>query len=91
MTRQKNTREQLLGSIQEKMLSNMLEDLNNPEKCTPQLYNAIIKELQRNGIDCLPKAGEEGENALNKLLTVVREDFSGDDYIGGVDLANERQ
>lgn len=68
----------------------MLEDLNNPEKCTPQLYNAIIKELQRNGIDCLPKAGEEGENALNKLLNAVQQDFSDDDFIG-VDLTNEHQ
>lgn len=68
-------KEQLMGIIQERMLENMLEDLNNPEKRTPQLYNAIIKELQRNGIDCVPKAGEESENALQRLLVSVRDDL----------------
>lgn len=68
-------KEQLMGIIQERMLENMLEDLNNPEKRTPQLYNAIIKELQRNGIDCIPKAGEESENALQRLLVSVRDDL----------------
>lgn len=68
--------EQLMGSIQERMLENMLDDLNNPDKCTPQLYNAIIKELARNGIDCIPKAGEASENALQRLLEAVRSDLS---------------
>lgn len=67
--------EKLMGCIQERMLENMLDDLNNPDKCTPQLYNAIIKELQRNGIDCVPKAGEASENALQRLLTAVRDDL----------------
>lgn len=68
-------KEELLSSIHEKLLNSMLEDLNNPEKCTPQLYNAIIKELERNGIDCVPKAGEDEENALQRLLEGVREEL----------------
>lgn len=77
--------EAMMASIQETMLEKMLEDLNNPEKATPQLYNAIIKELQRNGVDCLPKAGEEGDNALRKLLDGVRNSL-GDEY--GTTLPN---
>ena len=43
-------RESLLSLIQDNMLENMLNDLKDPEKRNPQLYNAIIKELQRNGL-----------------------------------------
>ena len=43
--------EELLGNLQSELLNNMLEDLSNPEKRSPQLYNAIIKELERNGIN----------------------------------------
>ena len=43
--------EELLGNIQESLLDNMLRDLQNPDKRSPQLYNAIIKELERNGIN----------------------------------------
>ena len=50
--------EDILGHIHKTMLNDMLEDLRNPEKRTPQLYNAVIKELERNGIDCVPKAGD---------------------------------
>ena len=67
--------ESLLGNIHEEMLQNMLNDLRNPDKRSPQLYNAIIKELERNGIDCVPKAGEGEENALNKLLKATKENF----------------
>lgn len=63
-----NKLQNMLSQLQECMLQNMLEDLNDPQKRGPQLYNAIIKELQRNGIDCIPKAGDEGSNALQKLL-----------------------
>lgn len=70
--------EGLLGQIQEHMLTNMLKDLKNPDKCTPQLYNAIIKELERNGIDCVPKAGQD-ENPLGKLMEGVKEAM-GDTY-----------
>lgn len=70
--------EQILSQIQGKLAEKMLEDLGNPEKCTPQLYNAIIKELERNGIDCLPKAGEGSENNLQKLLNGVQERFNQD-------------
>lgn len=67
--------EGLLGNIHEEMLQNMLNDLRNPDKRSPQLYNAIIKELERNGIDCVPKAGDGEENALSKLLKATRENF----------------
>ena len=70
--------EQILSQIQGKLAEKMLEDLSNPVKCTPQLYNAIIKELERNGIDCLPKAGEGSENSLQKLLNGVQERFNQD-------------
>lgn len=64
--------------IQERMLENMLEDLKNPDKRSPSLYQAIIKELDRNGIDCIPKAGEDGENALSKLLNSTKKSFEED-------------
>lgn len=67
--------ESLLGNIHEEMLQNMLNDLRNPDKRSPQLYNAIIKELERNGIDCVPKAGEGEENVLSKLLKATKENF----------------
>lgn len=68
-------RESLLSLIQDSMLENMLSDLKDPEKRNPQLYNAIIKELQRNGINCVPKAGEDGDNALASLLKATKENF----------------
>lgn len=77
--------EELLGDIQEELLNNMLKDLNNPEKRSPQLYNAIIKELERNGIKCVPKAGDGDENALSRLLKATKEKFE-NDY--GEDLIN---
>ena len=64
-------RESLLSLIHD----NMLDDLKDPEKRNPQLYNAIIKELQRNGINCVPKAGEDGDNALASLLKATKENF----------------
>lgn len=64
--------EALLSTIHEDMLRSMLADLQNPDKRTPQLYNAIIKELERNGIDCVLKSGEDGDNALQNLLNGVR-------------------
>ena len=64
-----------MGELQERMLTLMREDLEDDERRTPQLYNAIIKELQRNGIDCLPKAGEDQQNALGMLLNDVQKHF----------------
>lgn len=77
--------EELLGDIQESLLNNMLKDLQNPDKRSPQLYNAIIKELERNGINCVPKAGDGGENALTRLLKATKEKFE-NDY--GEDILN---
>lgn len=67
--------EDILAQIQEKLYEVMLNDLNNPDKRSPQLYNAIIKELERNGIDCVPKAGEDQENAFTQLLNKVKETY----------------
>lgn len=67
-----NKKEELLSEIHDYLLKDMLEDLKNPDKRTPQLYNAIIKELERNGIDCIPKAGEDQQNALQSLLEGVK-------------------
>ena len=77
--------ESLLGNIHEEMLQNMLNDLRNPDKRSPQLYNAIIKELERNGINCVPKAGDGDDNALTRLLKATKEKFE-NDY--GEDLIN---
>lgn len=64
--------QEMLSKLQEGMLERMLQDLDDPDKRGPQLYNAIIKELQRNGIDCMPKAGQDGQNALQRLLEATR-------------------
>lgn len=64
--------QEMLSKLQEGMLERMLQDLDDPDKRGPQLYNAIIKELQRNGIDCLPKAGQDDQNALQRLLEATR-------------------
>lgn len=77
--------EELLGDIQESLLNNMLKDLQSPDKRSPQLYNAIIKELERNGINCVPKAGDGDENALTRLLKATKEKFE-NDY--GEDILN---
>lgn len=75
-----NKLQNMLSQLQECMLQNMLQDLNDPQKRGPQLYNAIIKQLQRNGIDCIPKAGEDGSNTLQKLLQASKnalQDYDG--------------
>lgn len=75
-----NRKEELLSEIHDYLLKDMLEDLKNPDKRTPQLYNAIIKELERNGIDCIPKAGEDQQNALQSLLEGVKSAYE-EDYV----------
>lgn len=67
--------EGVLGDIHKVMLDDMLEDLKNPDKRTPQLYNAVIKELERNGIDCVPKAGDEAGDTLSKILASVQDNL----------------
>ena len=80
--RKKTTQEleEILGLIQEKLYDAMSNDLDNPEKRSPQLYNAIIKELERNGIDCVLKAGDDEGNALNSLLLKVQNTYSESGY-----------
>lgn len=82
-----NELEELLGDIQNSLLENMLADLQDPDKRSPQLYNAIIKELERNAINCIPKAGDSGENALAKLLKATQAKFEEDGY-GSIQQAN---
>ena len=67
--------ENILGHIHKAMLDDMLEDLKNPEKRSPQLYNAVIKELERNGIDCVPKAGDEAGDTLKRIMDNVKENL----------------
>lgn len=76
MSKQK---EEMLEGIHTLMLASMLEDLKDPDKRTPSLYSAIIKELQRNNIDIVPKAGDT-DSALAKLLAGVQE-LDDSDYI----------
>lgn len=82
-----NRKEELLSEIHDYLLKDMLEDLKNPDKRSPQLYNAIIKELERNGIDCIPKAGEDQQNALQSLLEGVKSAYE-EDYVGYGDKSN---
>lgn len=73
-----NELEDFLGQIQEAMYKCMMNDLETPDKRSPQLYNAIIKELARNGIDCIPKAGDDANNALGELLKKVKTTYEQD-------------
>lgn len=72
---EKSELEGLLGDIHSVLLKDLLEDLQNPKKRTPQLYNAVIKELERNGIDCVPKAGDEAGDTLKAILDNVQKDL----------------
>lgn len=83
-----NKKEELLSEIHDYLLKDMLEDLKNPDKRTPQLYNAIIKELERNGIDCIPKAGEDQQNALQSLLEGVKSAYEEDMVTYGDNRSN---
>ena len=83
-----NKKEELLSEIHDYLLKDMLEDLKNPDKRTPQLYNAIIKELERNGIDCIPKAGEDQQNALQSLLEGVKSAYEEDMVTYGGNRSN---
>ena len=65
-------KEEVLEGIHTLMLSSMLEDLKDPDKRTPSLYNAIIKELQRNNIDIVPKAGDSSD-IMNQLLAGLQD------------------
>ena len=72
--------EGLLAQIHTSLLESMLDDLRNPDKRTPALYSAIIKALDRNGIDITPKAGDE-DSVLAQLTAEVKknmEDTYGD-------------
>ena len=72
-------KEEMLEGIHTLMLASMLEDLKDPDKRTPSLYSAIIKELQRNNIDIVPRAGDT-DSALAQLLAGVQELDDSDAY-----------
>ena len=78
MEDQKKKIEGLLCDIHEKMVSDMLEDLKNPDKRSPQLYNAIIKDLERNGIDIVMRAGEDKDNPMAELMKSVKKHYEED-------------
>lgn len=60
------------------MVEGMESDLKNPDKRTPQLYNAIIKELERNGINVVIRAGEDAESPMMALLKSVKAHYNED-------------
>ncbi|MEI2606503.1 hypothetical protein V8O11_22295 [Erwinia aphidicola] len=55
--------EQLLSQLHLEMAQTMLADLRDPEKRSPQLYNAIIKFLKDNGIEIDPPKSQEQREA----------------------------
>ena len=82
-TKDKSELEGLLGDIHSVLLKDFLEEKKKKKKRTPQLYNAVIKELERNGIDCVPKAGDESGNTLRAILDNVKEDLGDSVYFTG--------
>ena len=70
--------EEILTQIQLLMVESMKDDLNDPDKRTPQLYNSIIKELERNGINVVIRAGEDADNPMMTLLKSVKSHYSED-------------
>ncbi|PTS86429.1 hypothetical protein DBR00_02420 [Pseudomonas sp. HMWF032] len=58
---------ELLGELHSELANQLLLDLENPEKRSPQLYAQIIKFLKDNGIDALPKAGRPTQSLLDGL------------------------
>lgn len=58
---------ELLKEIHSALAEQLLADLQNPEKRTPQLYSQIIKFLKDNGIDALPKGGNPVSSLLDGL------------------------
>lgn len=58
---------ELLKEIHSALAEQLLADLQNAEKRTPQLYSQIIKFLKDNGIDALPKGGNPVSSLLEGL------------------------
>lgn len=63
--------EQLLEAIDTEKAQYMLTDLRNPEKRTPQLYNAIEKLLERHKFTISKLAPVEG--ILGELASALAE------------------
>ena len=64
--------EQLLGQLHLEMAQTMLADLRDPDKRSPQLYNAIIKFLKDNGIEIEPRSPEEAEKAAKEKSSAAQ-------------------
>lgn len=58
---------ELLSELHSELASQLLDDLQNADKRSPQLYAQIIKFLKDNGIDALPKAGTPTQSLLDGL------------------------
>lgn len=63
----------LLQEIHSALAEQLLADLRNESKRTPQLYSQIIKFLKDNGIDALPKGGNPVQSLLDGLSDYEKE------------------
>ena len=64
--------EQLLGQLHLEMAQTMLTDLRDPDKRSPQLYNAICKFLKDNGIEIEPESLEAKESAAKEKSSAAQ-------------------
>jgi hypothetical protein len=72
MSETKSVLEELLVAIHSEVANNMLEDLRDPDKRTPQLYGQIIKFLKDNGIDILYCEKGKNKSAFSELISEVK-------------------
>lgn len=63
MTKGEEALKELLLAIDTKMARQIVKDLEDPEKCTPQLYNAIGKYLERHKFQINTIVPDEEVNA----------------------------
>lgn len=72
MSETKSVLEELLVAIHSEVANNMLADLRDPDKRTPQLYGQIIKFLKDNGIDILYCEKGKNKSAFSELISEVK-------------------
>lgn len=72
MSDTKSVLEELLVAIHSEVANNMLADLRDPDKRTPQLYGQIIKFLKDNGIDILYCEKGKNKSAFSELISEVK-------------------
>lgn len=68
----KSVLEALLVEIHSEVAQNMLSDLRDPDKRTPQLYGQIIKFLKDNNIDILFCEKGKNKSAFSDLIGEVK-------------------